>query len=426
MKRLRLILKWIGITAGAAIAILLMFNVYYVWSTGTRLERRLMALRRAGEPVQLADLARGPIPPEKNADVFLRRAAADLDSIQKELTALYPKTVYPTGTLSPTDRETLETLFAAYPRVMPLLEQAADCPDSDPELDVTLPPTQFLQPFMDRSSKHRTPYRVLRARSTLLLAQGRTDEALATQVLLLRLTRHWRKEPLIMGFLVTAVCESVAMEGVNQVLQAGPVSPSARRALDAELALHDSLEGLRWALRSERAYSLSAVREFPGSGFWLTRGFANDLTSGFLRLYDRHLEDASRPYARVISAKGAASRPAGGPYGALITLLEPALATAREPAEQVRAMSRSLRLLNALQVRVPPGGDRVPDLAALGLPAGATIDPFNGKPLIVKGRPEGWMVYSVGRDGVDDGGKLDWRTDIGAGLIGPGRSPKSP
>ena len=91
MKRLRKILKWTGIVAGAAIAILLMLNAYFVWSTGTRLERRLVALRQAGEPVQLADLAREPIPPEKNADVFLRRAADDLDAIQKELMAWYPK-----------------------------------------------------------------------------------------------------------------------------------------------------------------------------------------------------------------------------------------------------------------------------------------------------------------------------------------------
>ena len=72
MKRLRKILKWIGIVAGAAIAILLMLNAYFVWSTGTQLESRLVALRQAGDPVQLADLAHEPIPPEKNADVFLR------------------------------------------------------------------------------------------------------------------------------------------------------------------------------------------------------------------------------------------------------------------------------------------------------------------------------------------------------------------
>ena len=79
------------------------------------------------------------------------------------------------------------------------------------------------------------------------------------------------------------------MEGVNQVLQAGPVSPAARQALDAELALHDTMEGYDWALRSERAYSLSSVREIPGSGFWLTRGFSNELMVRLIDLYDRYL-----------------------------------------------------------------------------------------------------------------------------------------
>ena len=424
MKLLGTFLKWIGIAAGAAIVVLLVFNAYYVWSTGTRLERRLGALRRAGDPVQIADLAREPIPPEKNADTSLRHAAADLDSIQEGLMALYPKSVNPTGTLSPTDRKGLEALFAAYPKVMPLLEQAADCPDYDPQLDVTRPPTRFLD--MERLSQHRLLHRVLRARSALLLSQGRSDEALATQILSLRLTRHWRREPMLIGFMVTAACESVAMEGMNEVLQGGPVSPSARRAIDAELALHDNLEGLRWALRSERAFSLSSVREIPGSGFWPTRGFANDLMSGLLGLYDRHLQDTSRPYARVVSAKGAVWRLGDGPYGALITQLEPALTGAREPAERVRAMSRSLRLLNALQARVPPGVDRVLDLAELGLPAGATIDPYDGKPLHVKRLPEGWMVYSVGGNGVDDGGKLDGKTDVGTGPIRPGEPRKTP
>ena len=81
----------------------------------------------------------------------------------------------------------------------------------------------------------------------------------------LRLTRHWRREPLLIGYLVTVSCEQVAMAGLNQALQAGPVSPTSRLALDAELALHDTMEGYVWAMRSERSYSLSSVRELPYS-----------------------------------------------------------------------------------------------------------------------------------------------------------------
>ena len=48
-------------------------------------------------------------------------------------------------------------------------------------------------------------------------------------------------------------------------------------------------------------------------------------------------------------------------------------------------------------------GDLVPD--------GATIDPFNGDPLIYQLTPEGWLLYSVGANFVDDGGRQGERWD---------------
>ncbi len=369
--------------------------------------------------MRLADLARVPIPPEKNADLFLRRAADDLGAIQKKLTADFPDRGYATGLVSPVDQEKLEKLFAAYPKVMPLVEQAADCPDNDPQLDFTLPTSLALGPYYENTGKHRLLNRVLRARSAWLLSKGRADAALATQLLMLRLTRHWRREPLLPGYLVTAVCETGAMESVNQVLQAGQISASARQALDTELALHDTMDGYDWALRSERAFSLSAVSEMPGSGFWLVRGLFNDLMLRLLELYDRYLAKASRPYAEVASVESAANRPPGGfnPYGALVTLLETGLNAVREPAERTRAMSRSLRVLNAIQARTAQLGDQVPKLTELGLPDEVTIDPFNGQPLRLQKLPDGWMVYSVGRNLIDDGGVLDYKHDLGAGPI---------
>jgi hypothetical protein len=428
MKRLKRILKWTWIVAGVATAVLLIVNAYFVWSTGSRLERRLVELRQAGDPVQITDFAHAPIPPEKNADSFLRRAADDLDATQKELLAMYPKVGSPTGAVSPADGEKLEKVFAAYPAVIPLLEQAADCPDSDPQLDCTLPASRFLEPFMDRTSKHRLIYRVLRARSAMLLSKGRADEALANQVLALRLTRRWWREPSLIGYLVTVACEQVAMDGVNQVLQAGPVSPSARQALDSELALHDTMQGYTWALRSERAFSLSSIRELPGTRFWLMRGFSNDVMSRCIDLYDWYLEMASRSYAQVVAARNTSPPPGGGTnfYGPLVTLLIPSLDAVRPPAERTRAVSRSLRILNAIQTRVPPGSDLVPKLSDLGLPAETTIDPFNGEPMHVKRLPEGWMVYSVGTNLIDDGGIPDGKSDVGVGPIRRDETKKKP
>ena len=61
---------------GGLVAIGLIANAWFVWTTDRRLEGQLAAIRAAGEPLTLADLARKPIPPEQNAATYLRRAEA--------------------------------------------------------------------------------------------------------------------------------------------------------------------------------------------------------------------------------------------------------------------------------------------------------------------------------------------------------------
>ncbi len=90
-----------------------------------------------------------------------------------------------------------------------------------------------------------------------------------------------------------------------------------------------------------------------------------------------------------------------------------------DAATRTQAEIRCLRVLNALQMRVPSGSNKVPKLGELGLPTETTIDPFTGEPLKVKRTPRGWLVYSVGRNFKDDGGKLDDPTtgDVGVGPL---------
>ena len=135
MNRLGRILKWTAIVAAVAIAIVLAINALLISTTGGRLERRLLELRHEGFPVQLADLAHEPIPDEKNADAYLRRAGNDLEALQKDLLGLYPKKGYTTGKLTADEQSRLKALFAKYPKLMPLVEQAANCPDSALQLD---------------------------------------------------------------------------------------------------------------------------------------------------------------------------------------------------------------------------------------------------------------------------------------------------
>ena len=43
------------------------------------------------------------------------------------------------------------------------------------------------------------------------------------------------------------------------------------------------------------------------------------------------------------------------------------------------------------------------------------MDPYSGNPLLLKLLPNGWTVYSVGKDGIDNGGQLKSLQDIGFG-----------
>ena len=90
-----------------------------------------------------------------------------------------------------------------------------------------------------------------------------------------------------------------------------------------------------------------------------------------------------------------------------------------------RAKIRTLRVLNALQARVPAGSTAIPKLSELGLPAETTTDPFTGEPLHVKRLPQGWLVYSVGPNFRDDGGKLGPGPDCDVG-VGPPLPPVKP
>ena len=411
------ILKLIGIAAGAILAILLIANGIWVWRTGSRLEKKLAVLRADGDPLSLADLARD-LPPEKNAAVLLRRARSDLEAINKELTDVYLSEGYDDGRLSEAELKTIRSSLETYPKVIPLLEQAAAREDYDQQLDYTAGPAAFLAGNVDHLSDPRTVARVLRARVPLLLADGEREEAIRNCILMFRLSRHSERQPMIVGYLVSLACRGIAVEASNLVLRAGPLPDDARKALEAELALHDGVEAYRWSLKTERAYGLESFRTMPGRNIWIVgRPLWNDAACYYLDMIDRYLTAASRPYSEV-----AATTPATTPhrigFRVLTDLAEPAIAVGREAMERTRAWIRCLRVLNAVQGRVAEGVAE-PKLSDLGLPAAATTDPYTGKPLRLKKTPRGWLVYSVGKDLKDDGGQVSEVQDVGVAPIRP-------
>jgi hypothetical protein len=199
------------------------------------------------------------------------------------------------------------------------------------------------------------------------------------------------------------------------------VSKEVRCALDAELALQDNLNGFIAALKAERPLGL-AMCEYgielpPFHKIWFVgRGIVNWEKSKYLDLLQLFLSHSGKSvsYAQL---ERVVQDELNNDKSWFTDMMLPPLNSWYEANVRSRAQVRCLRLLIALQNHVRAGSDEVPKLTELGLPAETTTDPFTGEPLHVKKTPRGWLVYSVGPNFKDDGGKLDDPTngDVGVG-----------
>jgi hypothetical protein len=233
-----------------------------------------------------------------------------------------------------------------------------------------------------------------------LIYQGNRDEAVGVVILMLRLARLAEREPLLNNYWVTRAVENVALDcGANEVLQSGPISKQSRADLDKELSLCGSMEIFRHALKTERAFSMDRFNhEIPWSLFSYHRQL------GVLNAYEEYLNYSQKTYsdwANEDDLQGAISETN---FNTLVELLRPALRGTLMATYRNQAWVRAVRIINALQGKVPANSNKIPTMAELGLPDEVGVDPFNGKPMIIKKLPKGWLVYSVGKNLKDDGG----------------------
>jgi hypothetical protein len=424
MKRLKKILKWTAVSLGGLLAILLIANAIFVWTTDSRLERQLAAIRAAGDPLTLAELAPKPIPPETNAATYLRQAEPDVVAIQYEMEQWKATEKVPDFWDYFNDKrpmpekmhKAMNAIYAAHPKAIGLLQQAVNCLDYDPGL-YRSSPDEVMEGMFVSAQKLRGDARVLGYRSRLLTIDGNYDEAARMALADLRLARHIDRSPLLVTYLVGLVIRGIAVEDANLALQAGQVSKEVREALDAELAAQEPMKGFAATLRNERAFMLQSFpTRVPARNFWLvSRGLWNMQESACLDLFPVLIANASGS-STYRDAQQVIQRSKSG----FAALMSPGLDAAYTAVTRTRAWIRCLRVLNALQTHVPSGSNTIPKLTELGLPAETTTDPFNGEPLHVKKLPQGWLVYSVGRNLEDDGGKVENQV---AGDVGVGPPP---
>ncbi len=426
-------LKLCGLGSLAILGVALIWFAVANWRASARLNAKLAELKAEGVPLSLVELQRTPPPPEQNAVTYLLRAREETSSIARAIEEACKaagdtdedSTQYDAlwaGRPGASVLDAIRDTLAKHTEAVPLLVQASNCPDYDWQYDYDAGTqfndreTSFFDEVFEQLGYKRDIFRVLYYQSLLLASEGECEQSLRTCEAMLRLAKLYGRDPLLVNYLVANAVYMVTVSAINQGLRTGPVSSETHQQLEAELAADDLDEQFRRAMMTERAYALQSFQDM--SELW---SYAVTMFPPFKRdnaymasVFDKFANSTQRPFDFKLSGELKAIQESGGVFTGLVL---PALLASRGSLARVQALQRCARVLNHLIAQDPDGNKSV-SIEKLGLPADATTDPFNGKPLRTKHTNAGWLVYSVGQNLKDDGGQLDdERTDVGLGPV---------
>ena len=388
------------------------------WRANGRLEERLNAIRAEGDPVTLHELARDPIPGDRNAVTYLRRVEQQVLAINHELQeTLNDDGPYREGgKLNGAGADLVRATLASHPDVLPQLERAATSSDYDPMYDYSAPPATVVDAVIQSAGPSRSAARLLNLQTDLLIFEGKRDEALRTSVITLQLGRQLEHEPFLVGFLVSLGVRGGALDRINQILLDGPISDETSQLLKNELAKNDDMAGFAQCLKSERVQSVASFRNLSPAGMplWYVKNWESD----YLEMMASELAMGPKPQFAITNELSEQNTRITSSYGPLVQLVFPSLQASREAMDRVRAQVRCLYVLCELRRSTGDLREANFDIERLGLDKRFTTDPYTGSPLLTKKTPQGWTVYSVGRNGTDDGGSIGSPyDDVGAGTV---------
>ena len=389
------------------LAALVLVGAFVSWRSHAKVEAALSAIRDTGAPVSLADLEPDLVPVEDNAATYLTPVIADANKLAIEL---YPIANADDFTwrngLSESQIQQCAKALDAYPQVASAIERASQCKHLNWELDYRVAPSQFSGKIIESIQNLRSFARVQVCRAHWLAATEVPDAAAILLLQELRLIRLHDETPTLMAALVNTAMRREMCDQLNGLLQTSDVAPETHQAIEKELAEHDSSDRVTQMLKTERAFGIESFREFP----WFVG--TNDQLVYYLDFMTKQIGLSSklpfeRPAVTTVEVSG------------MTELIASSLNTCLGAMDNTRTKLRCLRILNAIHAQ----GKKVAgvSIANIGLPNESTIDPYSGKPLIVKSTDAGWQVYSVGPNGKDDGGQslhdatTEASKDIGVG-----------
>lgn len=391
----------------ALVALAVIVTAFLGWRSFAAVEAALKPIRDRGEPASIADLKPAPVADDENAATYLTPIAKEIHQVVNEAypIAFADDFSWRTG-LTPDQTEKLRIILDAHPTFAGQLDEASHCAQLSWPLDYDSSPSDLMEQMCQLEIRSIARIQVCRAR--YLAAIDKPDEAAEVLLEELRLVRLQADTPLLISMLINIACRNQILSQLNGLLQTKTLLPETHAAIEQELSQHEITKHLTQTLKTERAFGIESHR-----GLFLLASPLTPYMKNYLDYMNEQIDISSK---MPFESSAGSSVSANG----MTELLVPSLASAREAANRTLATERCLRILNAIQSR--PDQETLVDLTDLGLPAAAIIDPYSGHSLLTKSTGDGWVVYSVGENGNDDGGEIEQGMESNQSLdigIGP-------
>jgi len=407
----------------AAVAAFAIFRV----STKFKLKARIDAIYAAGYPVTCAELDQWyAIPPDaENAAYVMEEAFESLhewEGDKKTSLPLFGKAQLPTRT-EPLSSE-MKTLIAEFVadnnEALDLLREAAEIEDCRYPIDLTA----GLATLTPNLSELRTAVRLLELEGILHAENGDRESAVRSAISGFGIARSLAREPTTVSQLVRAACQAAAILTVEQVINRTELTDEQLAKLVECLRASERVSDMSCAFVGERCMGISFFRAPESVGFsanggavlakpllaiYKALGLADADAAIYLDLMDGYLKAAQLPtHERLEAVKAVDARiQSTSKVHVMLHSIMPALSRVTTIETRALAHLRAAQVGLAMQ-RYRLAADRFPDKLADLVPAyleAVPKDPFDGNDLRYRKLEPGFVIYSIGEDLSDDGGK---------------------
>ncbi|MBN2582831.1 MAG: hypothetical protein JXL80_07150 [Planctomycetes bacterium] len=439
-------LRWLVVRLVVAGSIYAVAYTVLNYRLTAAIAREAAAMRQDGFPVSAADLQRKKVPVSQDAGP-LWRAAAELHSVLKaeidaaadldaELSINFVRlsdgkfeSIRGDSEREPTERdiERLRDLVRRHERILSVLREAADKPGFNSQVDYSNGTATFLpdlQPAMQMAC-------FCRMAAELAADQGDYLAAVEHLTAMSGLCRWMRDEPVLICLVVRVAIEDFLYDSIREIVAKYdlPDSQLSRlqllvaedpedrqrsvKAVSGEMILFTETMNLLLNGRSpDPASAGSGMARLSGPPrLWILVNQREGLR--FWHTYLKELGQSQWPLVPIRSRHHPGLEIPR--YAAAARALAPSLDAVYKKVNEHEARRRVTALGLALMLQKRARGAYPESLDAL-LPefsrgAGPAIDPMIGPdaPLIYQRQGEGFVVYSRGQNGTDDGGQ--WERD---------------